>query len=72
MRGTLHTIDLQGLEAAAHALVEQLGAEALEQRAYLHRFSDGRVSLELEWVDPTALAQAAVAAYLAAVRRSQA
>ncbi len=71
MLDPLPPVDLQGLEAAAHALVEQLGAEALEQRAYLHRFSDGRVSLELEWVDPMALAHATVVAYLATQRQSQ-
>ncbi len=63
------TTDPQGLEAATHALGEQLGVEAKEQCAYLHRFADGRVSMELEWVDTSALARAAVLAYLAAVRR---
>ena len=63
-------IDREGLVAAALALCERLGAEADEQCAYFHRFADGRVSMELEWVDPTCLAGVAVLAYLEAVRRS--
>ncbi len=66
------SIDPQGLEAAARALGEQLGAEAREQNAYLHRFPDGKVSMELEWVDTIPLARAAVMAYLATVCRTQA
>jgi hypothetical protein len=60
------TIDPGGLEAARKALVECLRAEAEEQCAYLHRFADGRVSMELEWVDTNSLVRAAVVAYLEA------
>jgi len=66
------TIDVEGLKAAALALGDRLGAEAKEQCAYLHRFADGRLSMELEWVDPASLARAAVLAYLDAIRRRQA
>jgi hypothetical protein len=72
MLGSASTIDAEGLEAATRALSEQLGAEAREQYAYLHRFDDGKVSMELEWVDPASLARAAVVAYLAAIRQQQA
>ena len=65
-------LDPVGLEVATHALCEQLGFEAQEQCAYLRRFADERVSMELEWVDTAALARAAVRAYLEAVRRRQA
>ena len=61
-------LDPKGLEAATHALGDQLGAEAREQCAYFRRFADGRVSMELEWVDPTCLARVAILAYLDAVR----
>ena len=64
-------VDDEGLIAAAHALGEQLGVEAEVQHGYLRRFPDGNVSLELEWVSPATLAQAAVRAYLAAVLRKQ-
>ena len=64
-------IDPEGMKAAAHALGEQLGADAEEQCAYLHRFADGKVSLELEWIDPALLARAAVDAYLTAILRRQ-
>ncbi len=72
MPDTTLTIDPEGLEAAAHALGQRLGAEAREQNAYLHRFSDGKLSMELEWVDPASLARAAITAYLIAVRPRQA
>jgi hypothetical protein len=63
------TIDPDALAAATLALDHQLGSEAQDQCGYLHRFSDGKVSLELEWVDPASLARAAVLAYLERVRR---
>ena len=62
-------IDPEGLEAATRALGAQLGEEAREQCAYFRRLADGRVSMELEWVDPASLARAAILAYLDAVRR---
>jgi hypothetical protein len=64
-------LDDECLLAAAQALSEQLGIEAHDQRGYLRCFADGNVSLELEWVSPASLAQAAVRAYLAAVSCKQ-
>ncbi len=60
-------LDPKGLLMALQALADWLGAEAEAQRAYLHRFSDGNVSLELEWLDLSGLARAAVTAYLDAL-----
>jgi hypothetical protein len=57
-------IDVIGLRAATEAVEDQLCSEARSQGAYLHRFDDGKVSLELEWIDPAELARAALAAYL--------
>jgi hypothetical protein len=66
------SIDRVGLEVATRALCEQLGVEAKEQCAYLRCFPDGRVSMELEWVDTASLARVAVLAYLEAIRRRHA
>ena len=60
-------IHVHALDAAAAALDLQLRAEAAEQRSYVHRFPDGRLSVELEWIDANGLARAAVVAYLAHV-----
>ncbi len=60
-------LDQQGLLAATQALGDRLGAEAAAQRAYLHTFSDGNVSLELEWLDLSDMARAAVTGYLSAL-----
>ncbi len=58
-------IHLHALGAAADALDLQLRAEAAEQCSYVHKFPDGRLSVELEWIDANGLARAAVVAYLA-------
>ncbi|MBM1174714.1 hypothetical protein [Microvirga arabica] len=68
MSDPLPLIDQEGLSAATAALTEQLRAQAQEQRAYLHSFVDGRISLELEWVDPQQWAYAVVLAYLASTQ----
>ena len=57
-------LDRKGLEAATDALWERLAAEAHQQGAFYRQFPDGRVSLELEWVDPAALVEAVVQHYL--------
>jgi hypothetical protein len=56
-------INLQGLRRAAEALETVLRAEADAQNAHLFRFPDGRVSLELEWIDIQAIAYQVVVAY---------
>jgi hypothetical protein len=68
-------LDAQGLESALKAFNDLLAAEAAQQNAYLFRFPDGRISLELEWLDIGAVARAVIAAYIAAAaegRESQA
>jgi len=60
-------IDVRGLKNATKALENMLSAEASAQNAYLFKFADGRVSLELEWLDIQGLAKEVIAAYMADV-----
>jgi hypothetical protein len=57
-------LDARAIENAERALSEYLSAEAEQQRAYVFRFPDGRISLELEWLDIRSVAQAVVTAYV--------
>lgn len=57
-------VDQRAIEAAAEVLRALLQRAADEQHAYFHRFPDGNVSLELEWLDLNLLARATVATYL--------
>jgi hypothetical protein len=57
-------ISSQGLQRAAEALEAHLRAEADAQNAYLFKFPDGRVSLELEWVDIREMAHRVLEAYV--------
>lgn len=57
-------LDPRAIRSAEQALSEYLRLEAEQQRAYVFRFPDGRISLELEWVDVHSIAQAVVAAYI--------
>jgi hypothetical protein len=61
------TLDPRAIQNAERALSEYLRAEAEQQRAYVFRFPDGRISLELEWLDVRSIAQAVVAAYVASL-----
>ena len=58
-------LDPQAIESAERALNEYLKAEAEQQRAYICSFPDGRVSLELEWLDVHSMTRAVVGAYMA-------
>jgi len=60
-------MDINGraLRDAAKALENMLSAEASAQNAYLFKFADGHVSLELEWLDIQGLAEGVIAAYIA-------
>jgi hypothetical protein len=53
------------LGAASTALDRQLETFAIEQGGYVHKFPDGKWSLELEWICTSSLARAAVEAYFA-------
>jgi hypothetical protein len=59
------TLEPHAVARAADALERVLRAEADAQNAYLFKFPDGRISLELEWIDVHAIAQQVVAAYIA-------
>jgi hypothetical protein len=57
-------LDPRAIQNAEQALSDYLRTEAEQQRAYVFRFPDGRISLELEWLDVHSIAQAVVAAYV--------
>jgi hypothetical protein len=63
-------LDPLALESATQALGDRLRSEADEQNAYLVRLPDGRVSVELEWIDIQSIAQHVIAAYVAQLTRS--
>jgi hypothetical protein len=60
-------LDPRAIQSAEQALSGYLQAEAEQQRAYVFKFPDGRISLELEWIDVRSIAQAVVSAYVAAL-----
>ena len=62
------TLDPHAIRSAEQALNEYLRVEAEQQKAYLFRFPDGRVSLELEWLDIGSIAQTVIAAYIAVLQ----
>jgi hypothetical protein len=66
------TLDPQAIQNAERALGEYLRAEAEQQQAYLCHFPDGRISLELEWLDVRSITQTVIAAYVASLRRDEA
>ena len=59
------TFSSRAAPVASTALDRQLQMFATEQSGYVHRFPDGKWSVELEWICTTSLARAAVTAYLA-------
>jgi hypothetical protein len=65
------TLDPRAIENAERALSEYLRLEAEQQRAYVFRFPDGRISLELEWLDVHSIAEAVVAAYVATLEHDE-
>jgi hypothetical protein len=64
-------LDPHAIRSAERALEDYLSTEAEQQKAYLFRFPDGRVSVELEWIDLSSAAQKVVGAYLAFLNRDQ-
>jgi hypothetical protein len=63
-------LDPLALKTAAQALSERLCVEADAQNAYLFRFPDGRVSLELEWIDIQSITHHVIAAYVAQLEKT--
>lgn len=57
-------IDAGALGRAVRALVQTLQAEADKQHAYLFHFPDGRISLEMEWLDVESIARTVIATYV--------
>jgi len=64
-------LDPRAIQNAEQALTEYLSTEAEQQRAYVFRFPDGRISLELEWLDIHSIAEAVVAAYVTSLDESR-
>jgi len=58
-------LDPQALQVATQTFDRLLRAEVEEQRAYMLHFSDGRISLELEWIDIQSIMQAVISSYVA-------
>ena len=65
-------LDPQALRVATQTLDRLLSAEADEQRAYLFHFPDGRISLELEWIDIYAIIGTVIATYVDHVNKPSA
>src|SRR4051795_1057561 len=61
-------LDPHALNLATQTLDRLLSAEADEQRAYLFRFPDGRISVQLEWIDIRSMISAAITTYVVHVK----
>jgi hypothetical protein len=61
------TLKSEGLRAASAAFGKRLAEEAFAQNAYARHFPDGRISVELEWVELEPIAEAVIEAYMAEV-----
>lgn len=59
------TLDSDALQSAQQAFDDLLRAEAEQQHAYFAELPDGRISLELEWLDIRSITREIIAAYLA-------
>jgi hypothetical protein len=57
-------INPKALQRATQALAEHLHSEAQAQNAYMTRFPDGRVSLELEWISLELIVKTVLLSYL--------
>jgi hypothetical protein len=60
----MNVVETAALETAVQTLVRLLQAEAQEQNAYVFHFPDGRVSLELEWIDVASIVRSVIEAYV--------
>lgn len=58
------TLDPDALSSAEQTLHDILDSEAEQQQAYIFRFPDGHVSLELEWLDVRSITRTIIAAYV--------
>jgi hypothetical protein len=64
-------LDADALRRAELAFAELLQSEADQQHAYLARFPDGRVSLELEWLDLSAITKTVIGVYVAGLGETE-
>jgi hypothetical protein len=62
-------VEAAALETAVQTLIRLLQAEAEEQNAYVFHFPDGRVSLELEWIDLASIMRAVIEVYVEQTKR---
>ena len=60
----VNVVETAALEAAVQTLIRLLQAEAEEQNAYIVHFPDGRVSLELEWIDVASIVRSVIEVYV--------
>ncbi len=60
--------ETRALKAAVDAFDHWLQAEVTEQHSYMHKFSDGKLSVELEGIDVTSLVTTLVSAYMAELK----
>jgi hypothetical protein len=58
-------LDADALRQAEQAFAEVLQSEANQQHAYLAHLPDGHISIELEWLDLSAITRKVVGAYVA-------
>ena len=63
-RGRIVSLQRKPLKLATRAICDFLSSAAAEQHAYFLRAPDGRISLELEGLDPAGLVRTAVTAYV--------
>jgi hypothetical protein len=67
----LMILNADALRRAECAFAEVLQSEADQQHAYLARFPDGHVSLELEWLDLPAITRTVIGAYVASLSEAE-
>jgi hypothetical protein len=60
----MNVVETAALETAVQTLIRLLQAEAEKQNAYVFHFPDGRVSLELEWIDVASIVRSVIEVYV--------
>jgi hypothetical protein len=60
----MNVVETAALETAVETMIRLLQAQAEEQNAYIFHFPDGRVSLELEWIDVASIVRSVVEVYV--------
>jgi hypothetical protein len=60
----MNAFETAALETAVQTLIRLLQTEAEKQNAYVFHFPDGRVSLELEWIDVASIVRSVIEVYV--------